>query len=165
MDQSKIQNLNPQEYTHLPHADQNFEAHEQSDVAIRPLIATLIAIALTVVVSAAGLWGLFELFEFMSRNASDNQNLSKVEPVVRKVPQGYPDLQGVPAANQNPNSPAQDMTKFRGHNDEVLAGKAPMRTGLRPGLPIDEAMDKALASGVFKTAQAGPATRPSASGD
>ena len=164
MDQSKIQNLNPQEYTHLPHADQHFEDHEQTDVAIRPLVATLVAIALTVVVSAVGLWGLFELFEYMARNDEGNQNLSKVEPAVRQVPQGYPELQGVPAAEANPNSPAQDMSKFRRHNDEVLAGREPMRTGLQPGLPIDDAMEKALKGGVFKTAQAGPATRPSASG-
>ena len=161
MDKSKIEHLNPLEYTHLPHAEQNFEDHEQSDVAIRPLVATLIAIALTVLISAVGLWGLFELFEYMARNASDNQNLSKVEPSIRQVPQEYPSLQGIPET-ANPNSPAKDMIKFREHNQKILAGTEPMRTGLKPsGKSIEEAMDEALASGIFKTA---PATQPSASG-
>jgi hypothetical protein len=159
MQKSKIENLNPLEYTHLPHADQHFEDHEQTDVAIRPLVASLIAIALTVLISAVGLWGLFELFEYMARNASDNQNLSKIEPGVRTVPQEYPDLQGVPAAHSNGNSPAQDMTLFRRHNDQVLAGNEPMRKGLQNGTAIDKAMDAALAKGIFKTAPA-PATQP-----
>jgi hypothetical protein len=164
MDQSKIKNLNPQEYTHLPHAEQHFEAHEQTDVAIGPLVATLIAIALTVIVSAVGLWGMFELLEYLARNDAGNQNLSKVEPSVRKVPDGYPDLQGIPAADTNANSPAQDMVKFREHNDRVLAGEKPMREGLKAsGKSIEQVMDEALAGGMFKTA-AGPATRPSASG-
>jgi len=165
MEKSKIENLNPLEYTHLPHADQHFEDHEQTDVAIRPLVATLIAIALTVLISAVGLWGLFELFEYMARNASDNQNLSKVEPTIRQVPKEYPDLQGVPAAESNPNSPAKDMVKFRAHNEKVLAGQAPMREAIKPGMPIDKAMDEALARGVFKTAKAATQpTQPAASG-
>jgi hypothetical protein len=157
MEKSKIENLNPLEYTHLPHAEQHFEDHEQSDVAIPPLVASLIAIALTVLISAVGLWGLFELFEYMARNAADNQNLSKVEPSIRHVPVEYPELQGVPAAEANPNSPAQDMTIFRADNDQILTGQKPMRPGLKPGMSIDKAMDEALARGIFKTA---PATQP-----
>src|SRR5437762_262787 len=104
MDKSKIANLNPQEYTHLPHSEQDFQGHEQTDVAIRPLIGTLVAIAVVIVVSAIGMWGLFQLFKHLSETASDNQphsQLSQVEAPVRKVPQGYPELQGVPAKSQN----------------------------------------------------------------
>ncbi len=163
MDKSKIEHLNPQEYTHLPHAEQKFEDHEQSDVAIRPLVGSLVLIGLTVVVTAVGIWGLFEVFEYVARNSPSNQNLSKIEPTTRNVPQGYPDLQGVPAAGANPNSPAQDMKKFKAEQDKILAGEAPMRSGLKPGMPIDKAIDEALAKGIFKTAAA-PVTQPAAAG-
>jgi hypothetical protein len=149
MDKSKIAHLNPQEYTHLPHADQHFEEHEQTDVAIRPLIATIIGIAVLVAVSAIGLWGMFELMKYVASKSSDNQQISKIEPAVRTVPAGYPPLQGVPAPQQDPNTPAQDMAKMRKQNLHDLAG-------------IEKVMDQALAQGVFKTAAKSPSTQPSA---
>lgn len=151
MDKSKIENLNPQDYTHLPHADQNFDAHEQSDVAIRPLVGTLVAIAIVIAVSMVGMWGFFQLLHHWTSTASDNQKLSSLDPSIRKVPDGLPALQGVPAEGANPNLPAQDWDVMRERNKEILAGHKGMRPGLEPGLPIEEAIDKALASGMFKT--------------
>ena len=151
MDKSKIANLNPQEYTHLPHADQHFEEHEQTDVAIRPLVATLIGIAVLVAVSAIGLWGMFELMKYIAHRSSDNQQISKIEPVTRTVPAGYPPLQGVPAPQQDPNTPAQDMEVMRKENLHKLTG-------------IEKAMDEALAKGIFKTSGKTPATQPTAAG-
>jgi hypothetical protein len=178
MDKSKIEHLNPQEYTHLPHADQKFEDHEQTDVAIRPLIWTLIAIALTIVVSAVGMWGLFEVFQTYFEAQQENQAQSNVEVNERLVPEGSPDLQGpvvrldnvtgIPTARQlddlreRSNSPAQDMDEMREHNRKILDGREPMRTSLQQaGLPIEVAMDKALASGMFKHESA--ATQPARS--
>src|SRR4051794_29220980 len=109
MDQSKIAHLNPKDYTHLPHADQDFEAHEQTDVAIRPLVATLITIALVIIVTVIGMWGLFRALAYMSGNMAENQAMSGVERIgFRHVPEGMPELQGVSAQDGNPNSPAQD---------------------------------------------------------
>jgi hypothetical protein len=161
MDKSKIENLDPSEYTHLPHAAQDFEGHEQTDVAIRPLVATLVAIAVVIVVSGIGMWGLFKVFYYVSQNSSDNQNVSNVPPAIRRVPEGQPALQGVPAKGANPNMPSEDMDEMRKLNSLKLAGRAPMRDGIQPGMPIDEAMDKALASGTFKTAaKPGGGNRP-----
>jgi hypothetical protein len=164
MHKSKIESLNPQEYTHLPHADQHFEDHEQTDVAIRPLVWTLVGIAAIIVVSGVGMWGLFEFYEHLNDTASDNQPLSEVSTISepRLVPDGLPELQGIPTS-VNPRSPAQDMAVMREHNERVLAGKAPMREGLGHGLPIDEAIKQALDRKIFKTAGAGstaPATQP-----
>jgi hypothetical protein len=158
MDKSKIDNLNPQEYTHLPHADQHFEGHEQTDVAIRPLAWTLVTIAVVVLVSMIGLWGLFEVFQRFARDEPDNKRFSQVEAVEnREVPQGYPPLQGIIARSGHERSPAQDMDVMREENKKILAGEAPMRPGLKPGMPIDRAIDEALSRGVFKTAGKQPA--------
>ncbi len=161
MEKSKIDNLNPKEYTHLPHAEQDFDAHEQTDVAIRPLVVTLVALVLTVVVSLVGIWGLFKVFENYAAKALSNQPLSNVKPGIRQVPTDYPELQGIPVPEANPNSPAEDMTLMRARTAEVLAGKAPMRNGLQPGLPIEQAMEEALAKGIFKTS---PTTAPTGGG-
>src|SRR3712207_1573164 len=125
MDKSKIEHLNKEEYTHLPHAEQHFEDHEQTDVAIRPLVLTLVAIAAVLVVSYVGLWGTFQLFEW--HTARGYSQVSNVEGGVRQVPEEYPALQGVPAPEANPNTPAQDMDEFRQKNDLILAGQRPMR--------------------------------------
>ena len=152
MDQSKIENLNPQEYTHLPHADQHFEGHEQTDVAIRPLVWTLVAIAVLVLVSGVGLWGLFKVFERVAKNQPENQRFSNVEAVeAREVPKGYPPLQGIVARSGHERSPAQDMDVMRRENEEILAGRRPMREGLQPGMPIDRAIDEAMARKMFQT--------------
>jgi hypothetical protein len=165
MDQSKIANLNPQEYTHLPHADQHFDEHEQSDVAIRPLAWTLVAIVAVVVLTAIGMWGMFEVLKRQANNDPANQKVSAVEwesigP--RQGPEGYPPLQGILSRDGNPNSPAQDTLQMKIENDAILAGDAPMRKGmkgLKPGLNIEKAMDDALARGIFKTAGT-PAQKP-----
>jgi hypothetical protein len=162
MHKSKIESLNPQEYTHLPHAEQHFEDHEQTDVAIRPLVWTLIGIASIIVVSGVGMWGLFNLYKHLNETAENNQPLSAVSTMSdpRQVPQGMPDLQGVPAEGANPRSPAQDMNRMRQRNDKVLAGLEPMRDGMRPGMSIDAAMSQALESKIFKTAKGGATTAP-----
>jgi hypothetical protein len=161
MDKSKIDKLNPQEYTHLPHAEQHFEDHEQTDVAIRPLVWTLIAIAAVIILSAVGMWGLFEVLKSHSDNAPDNQRLSQIEDLgPRQSLEGYPPLQGILSRDGNPNSAAQDMDEMRADNTKKLAGQAPMRAGMRPGMPIDRAIDEALAKGIFKTAPRGAATQP-----
>lgn len=161
MDKSKIENLNPQEYTHLPHADQKFEDHEQTDVAIRPLVWTLVAIALLVAVSGVGLWGLFELFDHFAKASPGNQNLSQMEPTLRQVPEGYPELQGIPDGHSNSNSPAEDTQAMVARNRLILAGKEPMRAAMKPGMPIHKAMEQALSENVFKTTAAEkPAPEP-----
>ena len=162
MDKSKIEHLNKQEYTHLPHAEQEFENHEQTDVSIRPLVGTLVAIAAVLLFSYAGMWGLFELFKYQSENASDNVRMTTVAPSVRHVPEGYPALQGVPAAEANPNTPKQDMDVLRDQNALIMSGQRAMRTdkqqpGMRPGMPIDRAIDEVLSRKVFKTRPATPA--------
>src|SRR4051812_29946849 len=163
MDQSKIANLNPQEYTHLPHADQHFEEHEQSDVAIRPLVWTLIAIVAIVVFTAIGMWGMFHVLQTVAKNDPANGFNSAVERgdamAPRHGPDGFPPLQGVTIRGGDPNSPAQDTLLMKKHNDEILAGHAPMRDGLKPGMPIEQAMDEALSRRIFKTAGA-PAHKP-----
>jgi hypothetical protein len=158
MDKSKIEKLNPQEYTHLPHAEQHFEEHEQTDVAIRPLVWTLVAIAVIIVVSAVGLWGLFRLFKTVADNQAENKRFSNVEAETRTVPAGFPPLQGIPSRSTHERSPAQDMDQLRKDNVLILAGKKPMREGLPPGEPIDQAIDEALSRKIFKTAPA--ATQP-----
>ena len=158
MDKSKIDNLNPQEYTHLPHADQHFEDHEQSDVAIRPLVWTLVVIALVVIVTGIGMWGLFEVYKHMAKDEPENQRFSQVKALeLRQVPEGYPPLQGVIAGSAHQRSPAQDMDQMRQDNVQILAGQKPMREGLRPGMPIDRAIDEALSRRIFKTAATQPA--------
>lgn len=147
MDKSKIEHLNPQEYTHLPHAEQKFEDHEQTDVAIKPLVATLVTIAVVIVVTGVGMWGLFKAFEFGSGKFEQNQNQSNVVPTTRQVPEGMPALQGVPAPGANPNLPAEDMKLMRESNQKRLAK-----------LELDKAMDEALAEKVFKTAKPASAT-------
>jgi hypothetical protein len=165
MDQSKIAHLNPQEYTHLPHAKQDFEAHEQTDVAIRPLVATLITIAVVIVVTVIGMWGLFKMMEHLAGKAPENQKMSTVETIgFRKVPEGMPELQGVSTQGGNPNTPAEDTAKMKKQNAEVLAGQLPMRTGMPNGLKIEAAMDEALSKKIFKTASA-PATQPAAAAE
>jgi hypothetical protein len=155
MDQSKIAHLNPQDYTHLPHADQDFEAHEQTDVAIRPLFWTLIAIAIVIIVTAIGMWGFFNMMKYLSSRSPENQAMSDVEKIgFRHVPDGMPELQGVSAQDGNANSPAQDTDRMRGMNKEILGGKMGLRPGMQPGLPIEEAMNEALAKKIFKTAAA-----------
>jgi hypothetical protein len=160
MEKSKIENLNPLEYTHLPHADQHFEDHEQTDVPIRPLVATLIAIALVVVITGIGMWGLFKVFEAIANRMPENQEQSMVEPLERHVPDEYPELQGISLGTANSNSPAQDMELMRKRNAKILAGEAPLRDGekgMKTGMPIGRAMEEALSRGIFKTA---PATQP-----
>jgi len=160
MDQSKIAHLNPQDYTHLPHPQQDFEGHEQTDVAIRPLFWTLIAIALVIIVTAIGMWGLFRTLEYLSTGATENQAMSDVEKIgFRHVPDGMPPLQGVSAQEGNPNSPANDTDEMRETNKKILAGKQGMRPGMQAGLPIEDAMTEALAKKIFKTAGA-PAGKP-----
>ena len=158
MDKSKIEHLNPQEYTHLPHAEQDFEAHEQTDVAIRPLTWTLVIIGVVVAVSMVGMWGLFEALKRVAQGQPENRRFSNVEAVeAREVPEGYPPLQGIIARSANERSPAQDMEVMRERNEKVLAGEAPMREGLKPGMPIDRAIDEALSRRIFKTAGTQPA--------
>jgi hypothetical protein len=159
MDKSKIEHLNKQEYTHLPHAEQEFENHEQTDVAIRPLVATLVAIAAVLVFSYLGIWGLFELFKTQTENAPDNQRLTAVEARIRQVPDGLPALQGVPAAQANPRTAAQDMDLLRQRNALVMKGEQPMRDGrqqpgMRPGMPIERAMEEAMERKIFKVRSA-----------
>ena len=157
MDQSKIAHLNPQDYTHLPHAQQDFEAHEQTDVSIRPLVLTLISIAVVIIVTAVGMWGLFQTLKYFSNNAPENQKLTAVETDTldpRHGPEGYPELQGVAIRGANPDSPAKDTDAMRDTNKKILAGKEGMRPGMPPGLPIEEAMNEALAKKIFKTAGA-----------
>jgi hypothetical protein len=155
MDKSKIENLDPKEYTHLPHEEQHFEDHEQTDVAIRPLIGTLIAIGVVIAVSMVGMWGFFVVLKNWSDKGADNRRMSNVEPSIRQVPEGFPELQGVPAEGANPNLAAVDMAQMREQNKLILAGKAPMREGLKPGMAIEKAIDDALAKKIFKTGTAG----------
>ena len=158
MDKSKIEHLNPQEYTHLPHADQHFESHEQTDVAIRPLVWTLVSIAVIVSVSMIGMWGLFEVYKRVAKSEPENKRFSQVEAVERReVPEGYPPLQGIIARSGHERTPGQDMQVMREENVKILAGEMPMRTGLKPGMPIERAIDEALSKRIFKTA----ATQPS----
>src|SRR5688572_21649520 len=149
MDKSKIEHLNKQEYTHLPHAEQEFENHEQTDVSIRPLVGTLVAIAAVLVFSYLGMWGLFELFKWQTEIAADNQRMTTVAPSIRQVPEGLPALQGVPAAQANPRTAAQDMELLRKRNALVMKGEQAMRTerqqpGMHAGMPIERAIDEAL---------------------
>ena len=155
MDKSKIEHLNKQEYTHLPHAEQEFENHEQTDVSIRPLVGTLIAIAAVLVFSYLGMWGLFELFKWQTETAADNQRMTTVAPSIRQVPEGLPALQGVPAPQANPRTAAQDMDRLRLRNAEVMNGQRPMRDereqpGMQAGMPIGRAIDEALEKKIFK---------------
>jgi C4-type Zn-finger protein len=154
MDKSKIEHLNKQEYTHLPHAEQEFENHEQTDVAIRPLVVTLLVLAAVVAVSYVGMVGVFTLFDNMEKGSSSNPKLTNVEGGIRRVPEGFPALQGVQAKEANPNTPAQDMDQLRARNDAVLGGRVAMRDGIARGMPIDRAMDEAMSRKIFKTAGA-----------
>jgi hypothetical protein len=131
--------------------DQQFEGHEQTDVAIRPLVWTLVAIALVIVVSGIGLWGLFEVFKRVANTQAENKRYSNVEADAREVPAGYPPLQGIPALSTNQRSPAQDMEAMKRDNEKILAGNMPMRPGLPNGKPIEAAMDEALSKKIFKT--------------
>lgn len=151
MDKSKIEHLNKQEYTHLPHAEQDFEAHEQTDVAIRPLVITLVVLAAVVAASYIGMAGVFWLFDKMEKESANNPKLSNVDSGTRRLPEGVPPLQGVQAAEANPNTAAQDMELLRKRNGQVMSGAEPMRKGLKPGMPIDRAMDEAMSRKIFKT--------------
>ena len=95
---------------------------------------------------------------FSALGQPENQRFSNVEAVeAREVPQGYPPLQGIIARSANERSPAQDMEVMRAQNEKILAGEAPMREGLKPGMPIDRAIDEALSRRIFKTAGTQPA--------
>lgn len=163
MDTSKIEHPGQQGHTHLPHAEQEFENHEQTDVAIRPLVVTLGALAVVLLVSYVGMWGTFELFKAQTQSPANNPRMSEVKSGLRQVPEGLPALQGVPAAEANPNTPAQDMDDLRERSALVLSGQRPMRDkkqqpGMKPGMPIELAMDAAMSRKIFKT-QASPAAR------
>lgn len=151
MDKSKIEHLDKQEYTHLPHAEQDFEAHEQTDVAIRPLVITLAVLAAVVAVTYVGMAGVFWLFDDMAQDSPDNPKLTNVKSGVRLVPEELPALQGVPAPKANPNTAAQDMEQLRERNEAVMSGRLPIREGLAPGMPIDRAIDEAMSRKIFKT--------------
>ena len=141
----------------MPHAEQHFEDHEQSDVAIRPLAWTLVTIAVVVIVSGIGMWGLFEVFKRYTKGQPENQRFSHVKALEqREVPAGYPPLQGIVARSGHERSPAQDMDQMRQDNVQILAGQKPMREGLKPGMPIDRAIDEALSKRIFKTAATQP---------
>ena len=153
MDKSKIENLNPQEYTHLPHAEQHFEDHEQTDVAIRPLVVDARRHRAGRDRDGHRHVGAVRSVRARGEEAAGEPAVLEGEgPGAAQGPEGYPPLQGIIAGSANQRTPAQDMDQMRRDNVQVLAGQKPMREGLKPGMPIDRAIDEALSRRIFKTA-------------
>ena len=131
---------------HVPHPDAHPERHEHSDVPIRPLVISLVAIA---VVLSLMFWFLHALF-FHYKGQQEALEVKRTNVPDAKPPITRPRLQGVPGFNDKPSS--VEMKDLREAYREELDtyGKTP--DGFAR-VPIDRAMDMALEKGIFKTTQ------------
>ena len=134
---------------HVPHPDAHPELHEHSDVPIRPLAITLVAIAATCLLSGALLYWVFWSF----KSQQEAQEVPRTAVPVAKPTVPEPRLQGVPGFSDN--HPTQDMNQMRERYRAELTGYGPNGDANTARIPIDRAMDLAIERRMFPTA--GPA--------
>ena len=149
---------------HVPHHDPRPEQHEHSDVPIRPLAITLLAIAGLLLFSFVFLLFLFNRYEKqqesmeMPRTGLTNpEGQSVVRPVVPE-----PRLEGIPGFSNNPYT--QELSKLRARHDADLNDGGKSAEEGYAKIPIDRAMDLAVERGMFKTAPAGAPPNPGGAG-
>ena len=147
---------------HVPHPDAHPEAHEHSDVPIRPLVWALGSIAALCVVSFVLLYWLFGRYDQQQKA----QEVARTAVPAAKPPVPEPRLEGIPGYSKNPER--QDVNALRARHREELSGWGRGEGGTAV-VPIERAMELALERNLFKTANVGatnapgqrqPATRP-----
>jgi len=134
---------------HVPHHDARPEMHERSDVPIRPLVITLVAIAATCVVSCVLLYWVF----WQYKSQQDAQELPRTAVPVAKPNVPEPRLQGIPGFNDNDDR--QDLKDLRAQYTAQLTGYGREPNGGTAHISINRAMDLALERKMFPVAAAG----------
>ena len=140
---------------HVPHPDPHPEAHEHSDVPIRPLAITLAAIAGTCLLSGALLYWVFWSF----KSQQEAQEVPRTGVPVAKPTVPEPRLQGVPGFSDN--HPTQDMVQMRARYQQELNSYGANGEAATARIPIDRAMELALERKMFPTAAPGQNQRQS----
>ena len=128
---------------HVPHPDPHPEAHEHSDVPIRPLVVALAAIALTCLVSFGLLYWLYWRYHDQQRA----QEIERTAVPMARSPVPEPRLQGVQGFSDN--HPTQDMRQMRDHYRAQLTSYGKSADGSAAKVPIDRAMELALERNMF----------------
>jgi len=123
--------------------------HEHSDVPIRPLFITLVAIAATCVVSCVLLYWVFWHY----KSQQDAQELPRTAVPAAKPNVPEPRLQGIPGFKDNDDR--QDLKDLRAQYTAQLNGYGREANGKTAHVPIDRAMDLALERKMFPVAAAG----------
>ena len=128
---------------HVPHPDPHPEAHEHSDVPIRPLVVALAAIAITCLVSFGLLYWVYWRYHEQQRA----QEIKRTDVPMAKSPVPEPRLQGVPGFSDN--HPTQDMQQMRDRYRAELTSYGKSADGAAAKVPIDRAMELALERKMF----------------
>src|SRR5687767_8460805 len=141
--------------THAPHVDERPEQHEHTDVKIKPLAWTFVALCVLGIVGHGGLFWLHWGYQRAQDAENSKEQKSLVQTGGQRAPaSGVPRIQGVP--EYNPLTPVQEMNKWRDAETERL------NKGEPGALAIDEAIQRALEQGVYKEQpqQQQPTDRP-----
>jgi hypothetical protein len=101
--------------------------YETRDVILRPLVMSLLALLVFIVVSLVSMFFLYQAF--IPNWAKVGQPVTP--PAARRLPP-HPQIQA---------EPKQDMAIFRIAEDGVVSGNAPDSTGARQTMRIEEAID------------------------
>ena len=128
---------------HVPHPDAHPEAHEHSDVPIRPLVISLVTIAATCLFTFGLVYWLF--WNYKGQQEALELKRTNVPAAKPAVP--YPRLQGVPGFSDK--HPSVDMDDLRAEYARELNGYG--KAGEFARVPIERAMDLAIERGMFKT--------------
>ena len=143
---------------HVPHPDAHPEAHEHSDVPIRPLVVALAAVAITCVVSFGLLYWVY--WRYHSQQQAQEIPRTAVPTAKPVVPE--PRLQGVPGFSDN--HPTQDMEQMRARYRAELASYGKSADGAAAKVPIDRAMELALERKLFPVSAAATGKAADATG-
>jgi hypothetical protein len=168
-DQKKSPSMQPSGKLEAAPAGHPAHAHEGTDVAIMPLVMSLVALIVLAIFVLGLTYGIFRATEHAQVSAQDFQSglTTKFEgsdekPMVRELPQ-EPRIQGIPGFHGN--NPAQDMQAFAMRNNVELGDPETHKYGYvaaegdRPArIPVERAMLMLLERKVFKVA--GPTSQP-----
>ena len=133
---------------HVPHPDPHPEAHEHSDVPIRPLVIALAAIVVVGAVTHVLLYWVFWRYDTQQRALEIPRTaVTAARPVVPE-----PRLQGVPGLSDN--HPTQDMQQMRARYRAELTSYGKSADGAAARVPIDRAMELALERKLFPVSAA-----------
>jgi hypothetical protein len=145
---------------HVPHPDMHPEAHEHSDVPIRPLVLALAGIAGACLFTLVLCYWLFN--QYKGQQQSLERPRTAVENVSANVPE--PRLQGIPGFSDN--HPIDDLKQMRARYEAEMHGYGPNEGTNTARVPIEKAIDLALQRNLFPVAQQnGAAPRPTTAPD